>query len=254
MSIVILVLSLGGIIAMIYGIWSKLKARRVGGVAVAKTGGASSGQGADAKGTIAVEGKVACGQPLMSPVTGTPCLYYKVLVEEKYMEKGEDKKRTLQEIKNAASFTVDDGSGAVNIDAAKGGDFEPLQVKSDTKSPGLVGGLTGKDLMFGNYALAASVVKMASKYTVREEVLPVTENLYVLGKVNQGVIGAPGFRSMLLTNKSRADVLSTATRQAKLCLIGGAASFVLGFVLNIATKDHNEDIRPQPAHVTNRAP
>lgn len=229
-----------GIIGLIYGFMQKLKAGRVADAPLVGTGQAAArgSQLASPKGAISAQGRVLCPQPLLSPVTGTPCLYYDVKVTAKWKDGEVEKSKELDHQRVAAPFAIDDGTGAVAIDASKGGDFEPSQVREESKGTGLLGGITGTDLLFGNFRVQTGMLALGTTYTVREEVLPVQQTLYACGKAAvaggpQCAIASPDWRQLLLSNKSREDMLASATKGAKTFLIGGAAAFASGIVLAV---------------------
>lgn len=227
----ILILFLG-VIGLAWGLYNKVKAGRVADAPLVPTAQAAQGQGAGPKGQISAQGRVVCQQPLVSPVTGTPCLYYSIKTTAHWKVGNENKEKILDEQKVAAQFAIDDGSGAVWVDARKGGDFD-TQTKDQEQSTGLLGGITGQDLHFGNYRVSTGMLSLGTKYRVREEVMPVSANLYACGKFEGGSIAAPGWRSLILSTKSRDELLGHATKSAKTFLIGGASAFGLGLVLSI---------------------
>jgi hypothetical protein len=215
-----------GIIGVIWGVFQKVKAGRVAGAPLAKTGEAAQRGAAVAapNGAISVE----------SPVTGTPCLYYSVKCTATWKDGDTEKKKELDNQKVAARFAVDDGSGPVWIDAREGGDFEPYQRKSETKGTGLMGGITGKDIMFGNYTVSPGILALGTKFEVEETVMPLVQRVYACGKVSEGnSIAAPGWRQLLLSNKSRDELLSSATKGAKTFLLGGGVAFAAGAAMCI---------------------
>src|SRR6185369_12332400 len=131
-------------------------------------------------------------------------------------------------------FTLDYGSGPVAIDAREGGDFEPTRKFDETKGTSLLGGITGQDLMFGNLRIQTGMLSMGTKYQVEEEVLGVEPRLYACGRTEGGNrIAAPGWRSLILSNKTRDELLSHATKSAKVFLAGGAATFAVGIALAV---------------------
>lgn len=227
-----------GLIGLIYGIFQKVKAGRLMDAPLASTGDvAQKGKGvAGPKGQISAQGNVGCPQPLVSPVTGTQCLFYSIKCTAEWKDGETKKSKTLDEQKVAAQFSIDDGTGAVWIDAREGGDFEPSQKKSETKSTGLIGGITGTELVFGNYRVQTGALALGTKYTVEEEILPLSPRVYACGVVaEQGnAITAPRWRSLILSSKSRDDLLASASKGAKIFLAGGAAAFLLGSGLAIA--------------------
>jgi hypothetical protein len=161
-----------GIIGIIYGVMQKMKAGRVTDAPFASTGDVlrRGRELAGPKGQISAQGAVACPQPLVSPVSGQPCLYYKVKCTGRWKEGNVEKSKVLDEQQMAAQFAIDDGSGAIYVDARQGGDFEPTQRKSEKKGGGL-GAIVGRELQFGQYRVAP-VLPVGTTYEVDEEVLP----------------------------------------------------------------------------------
>jgi hypothetical protein len=236
------------LLGLIIGIAQKLKAGRVGGAPQAKTGdvAARGPAAAGPKGAVSVEGNVLCQQPLMSPVSGTPCLWFSVKVTATWKDGDTEKSKEFNNEKVAAQFAIDDGSGPVWIDAREGGDFEPCQTKSETKSPGLLGGITGQDLMFGNYRVQTGAFNAGTKYRVEEKVLPVVQRMYACGKAADGggAITSPSWRSLILSNKSRDEILGSAQKTAKICLIGSPVALAAGVALAVIGGSGSSDAAP----------
>jgi hypothetical protein len=221
-----------GIIGFIWGIFQKLKAGRVADAPLATTGDVvqKGRAAAGPKGQISAQGNVVCHQPLYAPFSGVPCLFYSLKCTAEWKEGDVEKKKVLDEQKVAAQFALDDGTGPVWIDAHEGGDFEPTTTKRETKGTGLLGGITGTELVFGNYKVQTGMLSLGTKYTVEEEVMPMTPRLYACGKLADqgGMIASPNWRQLILSAKSRDELLSSATKGAKIFLIAGAASFLVG--------------------------
>lgn len=226
-----------GIIGLIWGIFQKVKAGRVADAPLVGTGDAAQRGSAVAgpKGQISAQGNVVCPQPLTAPFSGTPCLYYRIKCTAEWKEGDTNKSKILDDQKVAAQFSIDDGTGPVFVDATEGGDFEPSQTKRDTKGTGLLGGITGTDLLFGSYRVQTGMLSLGTKYSVEEEILPLVPRLYACGRVAEqgGAIKAPAWRSLILSQKSRDELLASATKGAKTFLLGGAGAFVLGSVVAI---------------------
>ena len=223
-----------GIVCVIYGFMERAKAQRVTGAPFLKTGEIKGQAGGTA---VSAEGNVVCQQPLIAPFSGVPCLYYSIKATAAWTAGDTKKTKELSSTKMAAEFSLDDGSGPVAIDASEGGTFEPTQKKSETKGAGLVGGITGKDLIFGQYVVSTGALGLGTSYRVEEEVLPVQRRLYVCGAANNGAIGAPsGLRSLLISNKSREDLLGFAMKTSKLALAGGLAGVLLGTILGLVSR------------------
>lgn len=221
-----------GIIGLIYGVFQKVKAGRVMDAPLAATGDVTrrGREVAGPKGQISAQGNVVCQQPLIAPFSGQPCLYYRIKCTAKWKDGETHKEKILDDTKMAAQFAIDDGSGPVWIDAREGGDFEPSQRKSETKGTGLIGGITGTDLTFGSYRVNTPMLDLGTKYEVEEDIMPVVPRMYACGKIADqgGAIGAPGWRSLILSAKSRDELLASATKTAKMALIGGAAAMFVG--------------------------
>lgn len=236
MQVIGAILVAGAIIAIFWGILQKLKAGRVVDAPLAPTGhiarGGTSVTGPGGK--ISAQGGVVCQQPLISPVSGTPCLYYHIKCTAEWKDGDSHKSKILDEQHVAAAFALDDGSGTVWIDAREGGDFEPTQKKHEKKGTGLLGGITGTTLQFGNYNVQTGMLAMGTTYSVEEEVLPVVPRLYACGKLSeQGAIARPGFRQLILTSKSRDELLASASKMSKIFLLAGAGTFVVGMGIGL---------------------
>jgi hypothetical protein len=233
------ILLIAGIVALVWGIYSKLRAGRVAGAPLAHTGDVAARGAAAAgdKGAVSVEGAVACAQPLVSPVTGTPCLYWELRVTKAWKAGQTRHTKQLAHEKRAAAFQVDDGSGPVAVDASQGGDFEPTQNKSESKGTGFKAGITGGELAFGNYRLQVEALTLGSgvTYHVEERVLPVVPKLYVCGKTDAGpgAIGAPSWRQLIVSNKSRDEILGAAMKGARVFLPAGigASAVAIGMLV-----------------------
>jgi hypothetical protein len=224
-----------GLVGGLYGFYNRLRAGRVSGAPFAKSGDAAKGTGAGPKGEISVEGGVHCQQPITSPVTGQACLYYEMKVLKVWKDGQQSHSKELESAKRSTAFTVDDGSGPVAVDASKGGDFDGMKDFSEEKGLGLLGTFTGKTLEFGQYKLEIGAFTPGSnvKYKVIEKVLPVVPKLYVNGKAENGGITSPNWRMLILSPKSRDEILGAATKAAKIFLPAGLGATAVGAVLAV---------------------
>jgi hypothetical protein len=223
------------LIVLVFGLLQRTKAKRVADAPFVSTLDASTRgkEVASPKGAISAQGQVRCDQPLIAPMSGTPALWYKIKVTASWKDGNENKTRELETQQAAASFSINDGSGEVWIDARKGGDFQPTLTRSETKGTGLIGGLTGQELVFGNHRIQPGIMNVGTKYTVHEECLPVESRLYVCGVVGDRSIAAPSWRNLLISNKTREELFASATKNAKMMLMGGGGAFAVGMVLTI---------------------
>ncbi len=231
-----------GIIVVIYGAIMKFKAGRIAKAPFVSTGDAATrgAQLAGDKGAISTEGRVDCPQPLLSPVTQTPCLYYELKVVGSWKEGDQNKEKDYVHEKVAAPFALNDGSGPIPVDASKGGDFDVQQTFDDTKKEGFFADLKGavgkgEPIMFGHYAFPNPPMSKANKFRCIEKVVPMPQQLFALGKLEQGVITSPGFLSLVLSPKTRDELLGSSAKSAKMALIGGAASAGVGLVVGVVS-------------------
>ncbi len=236
------ILVAAGIIGLIYGGMQKFKAGRLSKAPFAKTGEAATKPSvAGEKGAISVEGTVKAPQPLLSPVTGTPCLYYELKVVGTWKDGDSTQSKDYVDEKSAARFTLDDGSGAITVDAAKGGDFEPLEKTfEETKKEGFFADLKnavgkGQPMMFGKYAFHNPVNSKADKFQCIEKVFKVQPKLYAVGKLDGGKITAPNWTSLILSNKSREELLGATTKGAKNFLLGGGVVAGVGLIVGVVS-------------------
>ncbi|MEO8874683.1 MAG: GIDE domain-containing protein, partial [Polyangiaceae bacterium] len=223
------------LIVLVFGLLQRTKAKRVADAPFVSTldAGSRGKEVASPKGAISAQGQVRCDQPVIAPMSGTPSLWYKIKVTASWKDGNENKTRELETQQAAASFSINDGTGEVWIDARKGGDFTPTLSRSETKGAGLIGGLTGQELVFGNHRISPGIMGIGTKYTVSEECLPVENRLYVCGVVGDRSITAPGWRNLLISSKTREELFESATKNAKMMLMGGAGAFAVGLVLSV---------------------
>ena len=221
-----------GLIGLIYGIVQRLKAGRLTDAPLVSTGDvAMRGRAAAGpKGQISAQGNVICHQPVIAPFTGIQCLYYEIKCTARWKDGDTAKSKIIDEQKVAAQFMIDDGSGAVAVDAREGGDFEPMQRKSEMKGTGLIGGLVGAEMQFGNYRVNTPILDVGTKYEVEEELLPLVPRLYACGRVGEGgnFIASPSWRQLIVSAKSRDELLASATKTAKIALLAGGALLLVG--------------------------
>jgi hypothetical protein len=227
-----------GVVGLIYGILMRMKAGRVTDAPLASTGdvAARGPQVAGPRGAISAQGSVICQQPVIAPVSGTPAYFYEIKVTAEWKDGDTTKTKELDHQKVAAQLAINDGSGPVWVDLREGGDFEPMAKKEMEQSTGLLKGIVGGELVFGQYRLHAGIGNLGTTYKVEEKCLPVQPSLYVCGKLADGggAITAPSWRSLIVSNQSRDQLLAAATKSSKISLIAGAAAAVVGVALGVA--------------------
>jgi hypothetical protein len=144
------------------------------------------------KGECSAEGNVVVQQPLVAPCSGKPAIYYEIVVKrkwEKYETTEDGQKKvtgsdTVSTVKQAGSFSIDDGSGPIAIDARQDVEADTQQsFKQEQK--GVIG-----QIMFGQFT--ANVPPGGDKHTtaveVTETILAPEGKLFVMGKLAGGQI------------------------------------------------------------------
>jgi hypothetical protein len=232
-----------GIIALIVGAFFKYKSARLSAAPLASTGDAArNGAGvAGAKGAISVQGNVIMQQPLIAPCSGQQCLYYEIEVIGHWKEGDSNKSKSYAKEKHAAQFALDDGSGPVPILAEKGGDFDLTKSFEETKKEGFFDDLKaivgkGQPMMFGQYQFHNPVGSVANKFECTEKILPVSTRLFALGKTTGNAVGDPDWAQLILSSKSREELMSSTAKTASYALIGGGAAAGIGAILTVVSR------------------
>jgi hypothetical protein len=231
-------LLLVGVAVLGFGLFQHTKGKRILSAPFKKTGElAKHPTSSDPKGAMSTEGKViAPAQQLLSPCTQQPCLAYEVKVERLWEKvettqdgtktvKGSD---TLDTLKGGSVFSVDDGSGAVQIDVSKGADFDNFK---DGFKKELNGRGWASQIQFGELNYDLPVLSDSEKYTIgfkaTEKYVPVEGSLFVLGKLEGASIVKPGWRSLMTSSKGRDGLMGSITKKKKFSFIGGGITAVL---------------------------
>ncbi len=223
------------IVALIYALLQKRKASRITKAEQIQSGGLSQRPNGSA---VSVEGRPV-GQGLLSPVTQTPCLYYELEVEGFWKDGDSEKSKTYLDLKEG-HVGVDDGSGVAPLNLQGGGDFDLRQTFNETKKEGMFDDLKnalgkGKPIVFGHYNFENPVNSKANKFVCTERVFEATNNIYAAGYVKDGVLSGKGLFSLLVSPKTRGELLDAALGTAKKTFIGAAAGIGVGVVLGIVS-------------------
>lgn len=245
------VLAVCGVLAVVGGVVQKMRVGRLGETPFHPTGAVAT-QGASLaspKGGISAQGNTQVRELLTSPITQTPCLYYKAEVKVEWKDGEEEISKTLTETNAAVPFAIDDGSGAVpvRIDAATGGEFDcdkPFDGKKFSR--GMLASMTGKPLeVTPHFSIPADVtvpgplgreIKVPSNasFIVTEHVLPAKPFFYVNGKLqDDGSIGSPKWASLLIKHDSRDKLLGDTAAFAKKLFVGGGVAGGIGAILAV---------------------
>jgi hypothetical protein len=241
MGAIAAILVAGGIVAFIVGGYLKFKGGRIAKTPFVPTGNAASNPSvADSSGRVSVQGGVQCPQPLLSPVTQTPCLYYDLKVVGTWKEGDSHKSKDYVHEKVAAPFSIDDGSGPLQVDASKGGDYDTQKTFDETKKEGFFADLknaigTPEPIIFGHYAFPNPPMSKANKFQCIERIVPLPQQAFALGKLEQGVLTSAGMFGMMLSTRTRDELLGSTAKNTKLAFIGGGAAAGLGTLMGVVS-------------------
>ncbi|MBK7859465.1 MAG: hypothetical protein IPJ65_12740 [Archangiaceae bacterium] len=234
MGIILLVI---GLAVLGFGFWNHLQGKRILSAPFKTTGDlAKNPVSEDPKGAMSTEGAVqAPSKQLLSPCSKTPCLYYEVKIERLW-EKTETTQdgtkttkgaTTLDTVKNGATFALDDGSGAIEVDFSKGGDFDMMK---DGFKKELNGRSWSSNIKFGEMTYDVPPISSSDGYTIgfkaTEKYVPVEGNLFVLGRIEGSKLVKPGWRTMMASNKGRDGLLANVAKKKKFSFIGGGVAAV----------------------------
>lgn len=232
MMIVGIIVLVGALAAIGVGIYQWRKMKLVGDAPLVKTG--EIVRGANEKGLVSVEGRIETPEPLISPCSGTPCLYYEVTVTQKYEERvstenGVKTKKGSSQVKKdqvGARFYINDGSGPAKIDASEG----KIQAKLEKtyKQDGPASGFC----TFGQYQInvpSRSGKGYATSTECVEKIVPVAAEAYAAGQL-QGdtMVRKQSMGGRLIIATEGLEALQKSTKRKAIASAAAAALMVPG--------------------------
>ncbi len=233
-----------GLAALGFGFAQHLKGKRILAAPFKKTGEiAKNPTSPDPKGLMSTEGKVvAPAQALLSPCSKTPCLYYEVDIKRNYekTEQTQDGTKTskgssnVETVKDGAQFGLDDGTGQIMVDASKGGDFDNIKKANEYNVK--LGSFVPGELQFGELRFRTPLLpsgEYTTGFTATERIVPVGGDLFALGRLENGKLVKPGWRSMMFSTKGRDGLLASTAKKKKGGFIGGGIAAVASIPLMI---------------------
>jgi hypothetical protein len=232
----LLVVFVAGIIG---GLLQRAKGQALLAAPFKRTGEAASNpQAGDAKGTVSVEGQVACQQPLMGPQSGQPCIYFHYKLEEEFEKstlteqgtKTTKEWKIINEQKTGTAFTIDDGSGPVWVQITDSVDADLTQ--SFSGMPGTGGAGSATQAAAG---MLAAAVTGGTRLRATERILHAQGKLFALGKLDQGrIVKTDGMMGkLILSPKGRDGLLGATKRNAIIAFVVGGVSLVAGLPMAI---------------------
>jgi len=205
-----------------------------------ETSDASAVSGLAPGSLVEIKGMLRCEEPLTSEMAERTCAYYSSTVTREYLRPDHDdddnvgsdrRSEIIAQNVQFAPFMVEDDSGFVGVHA-EGAEVDARQVVNrfdrNTENEGTfsLGGVT-VNLGGGERTIG---------YRFTESILPVDEQIYVLGTVQAGgTIGTPesgaeGHR-FVVSHRSEEGLSQSLGKTVLWLGVGGAASLVLGVVL-----------------------
>lgn len=169
---------------------------------------------------VSVFGKSKCEKPILSPVTQTPCLAYRLEVTGRsFGARASDADGKLLTEVGGSAFSVDDGSGPVHVDLRSGTTHSEwsLDAYTSTLPFGKISDGVAElpVLTLGNLELEFSRIDPffqqcpgIASLRCEEKVFPVTPEVYVCGSALSEGIGDGDYQGVILRSKSRSQVLS----------------------------------------------
>lgn len=137
-------------------------------------------------------GSVHCPEPLLSPVTGTQVLAYRVEVHGSWTEDAQIKTRKITELREVASLSVDDGSGPLAVEFAERDKLFPECVTFDqSRSISLAKSVMDRPELFGplEFPVAPNLVPGGlDRARVVERVVPIPTVATAVGAIRGGIL------------------------------------------------------------------
>lgn len=188
-----------------------------------------------------VKGRAGCDQPLVSELTETECVYYRMKVEWEYEEifyeqEGDERREhkreeeeVLAEKKETALFWIEDATGRIQIDP-EGAELIAQQTLSRVDDDE---GLPDEEIRMGRFVIEApwktcDEERRPKEYRFEEEAIPLGHEVYVLGEA----VDSDGVLRMQKPMRGGKFIISTRReesllREGRLTMIG----LVLGAIV-----------------------
>jgi hypothetical protein len=192
---------------------------------------------------VELYGMVKCDSPLLSAITGRPCVFsehkvqrtYEVMVQERdaqgrMVTRMRQQTETLSSNRQSVSFKVAEGEADVDI-MPDGADIFPMQSHS-SQTGSLDPALAGKLGISSGYRTGNT-----RGFTIKENIIPLEQNLYVLGEANDRAgklaISKPREKdkSFILSTTQEDVLLEKLSSKVKWFRLGFWAALVVGFLV-----------------------
>jgi hypothetical protein len=198
---------------------------------------------------VEVKGTIGCGQPITAELSGEPCVYYSMSVEERYEETYQEEdsegrvrtatrtgSNTVAGNSRSTRFHVDDGTGKIVVDP-EGATIHPHQTL-DRYEPAI----GGPEISFGSFSFSPGMAhggRQVLGYNYAESILPIGQRVYVIGEASDSdgdlVIRKPREKGkpFIVSLKSEEEIVGSHRSSTKWYMIGAIAAFAIGAVLMV---------------------
>lgn len=254
-GIVVLVLTL--ILAIVHVVQRRkighlLTARKTTVGELAATAKAVAGElgGGGFEEMAALSGTVQCDAPVVAPLSGRPCLHYRMAVRRRYEEdverrdqngnvhretrRGSDTMSTQQE--GVHAFRLVDGTGAIEV-LAEGLDHDARVETVDRFEP-QHGGHGGLSIGYGRFSMTVDHGGFGNRrtlgYEYEEHIVPLDGRFTVLGRVSDrsGVLAVEkGGAVFSMSRKDRDEQIGGAKGTAQWTGIASGVGLIVGVIL-----------------------
>ncbi|MHB8872990.1 MAG: GIDE domain-containing protein [Myxococcaceae bacterium] len=234
-----------GLAVLIFGLTQHFKGKRILAAPFKKTGEiAKDPTSPDPKGAMSTEGAAIAETPLLSPCSKTPCLAYEVEIQREWekQEQTQDGVKTKsgstkeESLKQGMTFKLDDGTGPIPVDCSKADVSDFDTTKSQFTEKVKIGAFVPGELVFGQLKMQTPSLPSGERtlaFKATEKIVPVGGNYFVLGKLENGTLGKPGWRSMMFSSKGRDGLLASTAKKKKFSFIGGGVAAVASIPIMI---------------------
>ena len=238
MTVVGWFLAVAGVAGVIFALRMMLRLKKLQAVPfrapseIARVGRAA----ADRNGLVSTEGRALIGaQPLFAPMSGQPCLAYRIVIDRKWetyeeTENGAQKKTGSERVHSewkGCRFQLTDGAGEITVDVTEEAD---AALEASHATTVRVGAVVPPTLQLGRLLVQTPILPKDARtvaFAAEEQVLK-PGTLYALGALAGGVVGAPAGlgRKLTLSSRGRSALLAATRRNMML-------GYVLGSVLTV---------------------
>jgi hypothetical protein len=198
-----------------------------------------------------LKGTAFCETPLKAELSGEPCVYYSMSVEERYEERyterdsqGNTQQRTrtgnnvVASNTQSAPFQIDDGTGRIKIDSS-GAKIDARTVMDKYEPYGGMGGSINVGSFTFNLGGIAGGARRVLGYHYRESIIAPGQQIYALGEVDDSsgtpVLKRPSEKGkpFILSVKSEEELTHGSERNINFMFYGAIVCAIagLGFIL-----------------------